>query len=170
MTAAGVPPATEIQESLRHLPAMRLAWLSWRDVWSAVEPIASTHVAAADLAALLVHKGLTYFRGFVGATPRDFRTLVFGRAVRPRTVSRRMSTISQLLPCSCSAFLLDQFEAWAALPNECVFHLSDASCAHVGSSSRIIRFAAVTTIPAEYHKGPVERTLIEVAERLERPS
>lgn len=108
LTAAGVPPSREIHDSLRHLCSMRLAWLSWRDVWSVVEPIASTHAAAADLAALLVHKGLTYFRGFVGATPRRFPDCGFWhsgmgnpRRIPPsqlRFSPSLMSTAPRLLP------------------------------------------------------------------------
>jgi hypothetical protein len=69
LTRHGAAPAEELAESVRRAPAMRLAWLSWRDVWEVAERLASRcpgNLVAADLARLLDHKGLKHFNGFEG--------------------------------------------------------------------------------------------------------
>ncbi len=64
LTSHGVPPAAELVESLRREPSMRLAWLSWRDIWRIADQAAKNSLAAQDLATLLRHKGLYSFSGF----------------------------------------------------------------------------------------------------------
>jgi hypothetical protein len=69
LTAHSVPPRDELAASFDRYPAMRLAWLSWRDASSVAHPQAETSLPAADLARLLAHKYLGYFVGFTARTP-----------------------------------------------------------------------------------------------------
>jgi hypothetical protein len=69
LTSHVLPPLAELQESFRRAKRgdIRLAWLSWRDVWAVAEAAkapASGDGPAADIAALLRHKGLYQFNGF----------------------------------------------------------------------------------------------------------
>jgi hypothetical protein len=80
LTAGSTPPLTELQETLRYLPSMRLGWLSWRDVWAVASDLSGKHLPAADLARLLQHKGLTYFTGF-SVAPRAFPAESFWEAL-----------------------------------------------------------------------------------------
>ncbi len=68
LTKHGAAPAGELAESVRRAPEMRLAWLSWRDIWAVADSAAGTSLPAADLAQLLAYKGLKNFNGF-GAVP-----------------------------------------------------------------------------------------------------
>jgi hypothetical protein len=68
LTAHAVPPSVDLLASLKRCEKMRLGWLSWRDVWVVADEAKSSSGAdepAADLAALLRHKGLFEFSGFV---------------------------------------------------------------------------------------------------------
>ncbi len=64
LTKHGAAPVGELAESVRRAPQMRLAWLSWCDVWSVADSLAGTSLPAADLAELLAYKGLKNFTGF----------------------------------------------------------------------------------------------------------
>jgi hypothetical protein len=67
LTSQGSPPVHELSESLRRCPQMRLAWLSWSDVWSIAQNQAKRDekfLPAVDLQAFLEHKGLGSFDGF----------------------------------------------------------------------------------------------------------
>jgi hypothetical protein len=68
LTKHGAAPAEELTESVRRAPGIRLAWLSWRDVWAVADSAPRTNLPAADLARLLAYKGLKNFNGF-GAAP-----------------------------------------------------------------------------------------------------
>lgn len=69
LTSHVLPPLAELGESFDRAERgdIRLAWLSWRDVWAVAEEAkvhASPDGPAADIAKLLRHKGLFQFNGF----------------------------------------------------------------------------------------------------------
>jgi hypothetical protein len=74
LTPHFAPPQADVDESLAIEPNMRLAWLSWRDVWAAIRasldqnrvPQAVLSVAE-DLVVYLEHVGLVRFRSFDGS-------------------------------------------------------------------------------------------------------
>ena len=69
VTQHGTPPVEELQESLKSVDEIRLAWLSWRDAWDLAERFrTSGEPATAWLLTFLEHLGLMQFRGF------DFKT------------------------------------------------------------------------------------------------
>jgi hypothetical protein len=70
LTAHAIPPVGDLRESLRRAPSMRLAWLSWRDVWTVARRCRES-LPAEDLARLLTHKGLSWFDGFRPALEPD---------------------------------------------------------------------------------------------------
>lgn len=87
LTAHRVPPRDELQASLR--PGMRLAWLSWTDVWRVAQAAREEYLPAADLADLLRHKGLSEFCGFAsGDAEVAFGTPAEGRFWTGATVAR----------------------------------------------------------------------------------
>lgn len=59
-------PMEELQGAITREKNMRLAWLSWRDVWRAVTPKTpgKGHTPLRDLSALLAHRGFKGFTGF----------------------------------------------------------------------------------------------------------
>ncbi len=67
LTTHSVPPRRDLKESLQRAPSMRLAWMSWTDVWQTMRDadIAGMGaLVAADLCRLLRHKNLGGFEGF----------------------------------------------------------------------------------------------------------
>ena len=71
LTAHATAPSKELLISLAAGgTAMRLGWLSWFDVWQVVHKAAKTpgSLPAADLTALLEHKGFRQFMGFRNPT------------------------------------------------------------------------------------------------------
>lgn len=60
------PPQKDLRESMELCPSMRLGWLSWSDVWLALNNVAplSRSLVANDILQLLSHKGLAYFQRF----------------------------------------------------------------------------------------------------------
>jgi hypothetical protein len=85
LTAHQAPPEKELTES--YAPSMRLAWLSWRDVWQVATDAAKAtysdaspcRMIAEDLAKLLHHKGLSAFTGFGTVSPALPDSLHFWR-------------------------------------------------------------------------------------------
>ena len=72
LTAHAIPPLDDLSESLHRAPAMRLAWLSWRDVWMVAQACRDS-LPAEDLTRLLAHRGLSWFDGFASSsTPVAF--------------------------------------------------------------------------------------------------
>lgn len=73
LTSHILPPEDELRASLLRNRHMHLAWLSWRDVWDAVNESAllTGHPAALDLARLLAYKDFERFQG-LRASPRSF--------------------------------------------------------------------------------------------------
>ena len=69
LTAHHAPPENDQLGSFDCLPSMRLAWLSWRDVWQIASEAAKSmasdpgpcRLIAEDLAMLLHHKGLSAY-------------------------------------------------------------------------------------------------------------
>src|SRR5262249_10885625 len=92
LTAHSVPPLRDLASSMKGEPPIRLAWLSWRDVWAVAERARAGKGAidaAGDLADLLRHKGLFEFNGFDEVEPVASRptTAAFwkeGAVRRPR--------------------------------------------------------------------------------------
>jgi hypothetical protein len=97
LTRHGALPTDELGESVQRasamgLPMMRLAWLSWRDVWAVAERLRGLRgyqLVAADLADLLAHKGFKYFNGFQAqpwqspSTGRFWRSAPWFARLRP---------------------------------------------------------------------------------------
>jgi hypothetical protein len=71
LTAHASPPVVELETAFRRMPGMRLGWLSWFEVEREARKIATAtgDLPAADLSALLRHKGLSYFDGFKAVAP-----------------------------------------------------------------------------------------------------
>ncbi len=90
LTAHTVPPREDLLASLR--PGMRLAWLSWTDVWAVAHDARDQSLAAADLSDLLHHKGLSTFDGF-SAIKEELPPLSWSGAFwREPSVRRRENT------------------------------------------------------------------------------
>ena len=67
LTSHSTPPAEELTETLKRAANIRLAWLSWRDVWQVIRDLAASNgslMAAADLTRLLEYYGFQDFEGF----------------------------------------------------------------------------------------------------------
>lgn len=66
LTSHSIPPIEELAASLR-TGNIRLGWISWQDVWRAVDSVKSDYLPAEDLSRLLEAKGLKSFDGFKAA-------------------------------------------------------------------------------------------------------
>lgn len=72
LTAHASPPTEDLAVSLRACTAMRLGWVSWRDIWHVVEPLlrlAQPPLAAVDLERLLANRGFKALDAFKQAAP-----------------------------------------------------------------------------------------------------
>lgn len=66
LTSHYSPPMEELQGAIGREKNMRLAWLSWRDVWKAITPKTPVkgHTPMGDLSKLLAYRGFKGFTGF----------------------------------------------------------------------------------------------------------
>ena len=72
LTAHATPPLDDLNSSLELRRDMRLAWMSWRDIWHVVAPIAirtGETSAAGDLKRLLAHRRFKPLDGFKMEVP-----------------------------------------------------------------------------------------------------
>lgn len=77
LTAHSSPPGQDLRESLLKAPHMRLAWLSWRDIWTVLGHAPVDGIGdnlRADLIALLECKGLAGFDGFGSLEPPELHS------------------------------------------------------------------------------------------------
>jgi hypothetical protein len=82
LTSHPAPPSDDLEVTLRrilsrNLPTMRLAWLSWRDIWQVMTEMArkpNPPLPSLDLKRLLAYMGFQYFDGFHN-TPYSFPVL-----------------------------------------------------------------------------------------------
>lgn len=64
LTTHAAPPRDELRDSMSREPGDWLGWLSWRDLWQAMNHARRLYLPASDLADILEAKGLNAFHGF----------------------------------------------------------------------------------------------------------
>ena len=82
LTAHATPPVEDLAASLRGEHAMRLGWLSWRDIWHVTSQLArqpQPPLAAADLTRLLANRGFKALDSFKSSIPLIPETMRFWR-------------------------------------------------------------------------------------------